>query len=92
VTPLSEDSIKSLRTAIIEQLKHPDAPLPELCTVLRNIAREARDQDIQPEQLVVTFKRLWNNLVESLRPQNADQYEPVRQRLVTLCIQAYYAE
>jgi len=35
---------------------------------------------------------LWNSLAESLRPQNADQYERVRQRLVTLCIQAYYAD
>jgi hypothetical protein len=92
VTRLSEGSIKSLRTAIINQLKNPDAPAPELTAVLRDVAREARDQGVQPEQLIVTFKRLWINLLESLRPQNADQYELVRQQLVTLCIQAYYAE
>jgi len=35
---------------------------------------------------------LWNSLAESLRPQNAEQQERVRQNLVTLCIQAYYAD
>lgn len=89
---LSEATVKNLRAGIIEQLQHPETPLPELVALVRDIAREAHEQDIQPEQLIVTFKKLWNNLAESLRPQNADQYERVRQRLVTLCIQAYYAK
>ncbi len=84
--------MKELRSALTEQLKHPDAPTPELATLLKKVAQEARDQSIPPEELIVVFKQLWNSLAESLRPQNADQYERVRQRLVTLCIQAYYAE
>jgi hypothetical protein len=92
VSSLSESTMKELRTALIEQLKRPDGPTPELATLLRKVARAARDQDIRPEELIVIFKQLWNSLAESLRPQNSDQYELVRQRLVTLCIQAYYAE
>ncbi len=84
--------MKELRTALTEQLRKPDGPTPELASLLRKVAQEARDQNIPPEELIVTFKQLWNSLAESLRPQNADQYERVRQRLVTLCIQAYYAE
>ncbi|MDQ6768783.1 MAG: hypothetical protein M3Z54_02210 [Gemmatimonadota bacterium] len=84
--------MKELRTALIEQLKRPEGPTKELAALLRKVAREAHDQGIRPEELIVIFKRLWNSLAESLRPQNADQYERVRQRLVTLCIQAYYAE
>ena len=84
--------MKELRSALTEQLKHPDAPTPELATLLKKVAQEAREQSIPPEELIVVFKQLWNSLAESLRPQNADQYERVRQRLVTLCIQAYYAE
>ena len=76
----------------MEQLKRPDGPTPELATLLRKVAREAHDQDIKPEQLIIIFKQLWNSLAELLRPQNSDPYEPIRQRLVTLCIQAYYAE
>jgi hypothetical protein len=84
--------MKELRTALTEQLKRPDGPTQEATTLLCKMAREAHDQGIRPEELIVIFKQLWNSLAESLRPQNADQYERVRQRLVTLCIQAYYAE
>jgi hypothetical protein len=56
------------------------------------VAREAREQGVRPEELLVTFKQLWNSLSESFRPQLPDQHEQVRQNLVTLCIQAYYAE
>ena len=84
--------MKELRTALTEQLKRPDEPTSELTNLLRRVAQEARKQSIPPEELIVTFKQLWNSLAESLRPQSVDQYERVRQRLVTLCIQAYYAE
>jgi hypothetical protein len=92
VSSLSESTMKELRSALTEQLKRPDGPTPELASLLKRIGREAHDNDVQPERLIVIFKQLWNSLAESLRPQNADQYERVRQRLVTLCIQAYYAE
>jgi len=84
--------MKELRTALVEQFKRPDGPTQELAELVRRVAREAHEQDIRPEQLLVIFKQLWNSLAESLRPQNADQYERVRERLITLCIQAYYAE
>jgi len=84
--------MKELRTALTEQLTSPDGPTQELSTLLRKVAREAHDQDIKPEQLIIILKQLWISLAESLRPQNADQSELVRQRLVTLCIRAYYAE
>jgi hypothetical protein len=84
--------MEELRTALTEQLQQPDRPIQELTILLRKVAREARGRDIKAEELLIIFKQLWNALTESLRPQNADQYERVRQRLVTLCIQAYYAE
>src|ERR1700682_2003641 len=92
VSSLPESTIKELRTALTEQLKKPDGPTQELMILLRKIAREAHDHDIKPEELIITFKQLWDSLAESLRPHNADQYELVRQRLVTLCIRAYYAD
>jgi hypothetical protein len=84
--------MKELRTALTEQLRRPEGPTPELAVLLKRIGREAHENDSRPEELIVIFKEMWNSLAESLRPQNADQYERVRQRLVTLCIQAYYAE
>ncbi|HMG13552.1 MAG TPA: hypothetical protein VK571_10260 [Gemmatimonadaceae bacterium] len=92
MSPLSEVTMKELRTALADQLKQPDGPTPELADLLKRVGKEAHTNNIPPEELIVIFKELWNSLAEALRPQNADQYERVRQRLVTLCIQAYYAE
>ncbi|HLA14197.1 MAG TPA: hypothetical protein VJZ25_04165 [Gemmatimonadaceae bacterium] len=84
--------MKELRSALIAQLQHPEKPTPELTALLRSIGKEAHEREVRPEQLIIIFKQLWNSLAESLRPQNADQYERTRQLLVTLCIQAYYGE
>jgi hypothetical protein len=84
--------MKELRSALAEQLRKPDQPSPELNAILRRVAHEARDKNIRPEELLVIFKQLWNSLAESTRPQSADQFERIRQNLVTLCIKAYYAE
>lgn len=92
VSQLSEGTIKELRAALAEQMKHPNGPTPELAELLKKIGAEARQKNIRPEELLVIFKQLWNSLAESLHPQNAEQHERVRQNLVTLCIQAYYAE
>jgi hypothetical protein len=92
VSQLSESTMQELQAALTEQLNHPNGPTPELKALLKKVGVEARQKDIKPEELLVIFKRLWNSLAESLRPQNAEQHERVRQNLVTLCIQAYYAE
>lgn len=92
MSALAESTLKELRSALIIQLQNPEDASPELAALLRKIGREAAEKEIRPEQLIIIFKQLWNSLAESLRPQDADQYERTRQRLVTLCIQAYYAE
>jgi hypothetical protein len=92
VDSLSESTMKELRAALTEQLKNPDAPTAELSALLQRVAREAKDGSLRPEQLLLIFKQLWNSLAESLRPQNTEQFERVRERLVTVCIKAYYAE
>ena len=84
--------MKELRTALTEQLRQPERPTPELSNLLKRVASEARQKGVRAEELIVVFKQLWNSLAESMRPQNVDQYERIRQSLVTLCIQAYYAE
>lgn len=92
VSSLSESTIKELRSALTQQLKHPSGPTPELADLIKRVAREAHQKGIRPEELIVVFKQLWNSLAEPMDPRDVDQYERVRQHLVTLCIQAYYAE
>jgi hypothetical protein len=92
VNSFSETTVKKLRPAIVQQLQKPEAPIPELIDGLQDVGKAAREHNIPPEQVIITFKQLWSDLVESFRPQRTDQYDRLRQRLVTHCIQAYYAE
>ena len=84
--------MQQLRSALTEQLKRPEGPTPEVTALLRKVAREAQANGIRPEQLLVAFKETWNSLAETHRPKSPEQYERIRESLVTLCIQAYYAE
>src|SRR5215212_6727015 len=92
VSTLSDSTIKELQAALIEQLKSSDGPAPELTKLLTQVASEARQKKIKPEELLVVFKQVWNSLAESIRPHNVQLHDNVRETLVTLCIRAYYAE
>jgi len=84
--------MKELQTALAEQLRRGDTATPELAEVLKKVAREARERNLRPEELLIALKQLWNSLAETMRPYSNDQFERARQNLVTLCIKAYYAE
>ena len=84
--------MKELQAALTEQMRKPDQAAPELHSILMRVAREAREKSIRPEELLVMFKQLWISLSDSIRPRTADQFERIRQDLVTTCIKAYYAE
>ena len=92
VSQLSESTIEELRAALAQQLRNPNDPSPELAKLLRKVGAEAREKKVKPEELVVVFKQTWNSLIESTRPPSSELQERMRQNLVTLCIQAYYAE
>ena len=92
VSPLSEGTTRELQAALTEQLKRPNGPTPELTKLLRQVGVEAHEKKVNPEELIVVFKQIWNSVTESVRPQNTEAHERMRQMLVTLCIQAYYAE
>jgi hypothetical protein len=92
VNLFSDSVIEKLRPVVIAQIQKPDEPTPEVIDRLQDIGREARDKNIPPEQVIITFKQLWADIMESAGPRRTDQYERLRQRLVTHCIQAYYAE
>jgi hypothetical protein len=89
---LSEATLSRLRSALAEQLKLANGPTPELISLLKHVGAEAREKNIRPEQLIVAFKSMLNSLDESHGPREIEKHERVRQTLVTLCIQAYYAE
>jgi hypothetical protein len=84
--------MQELRSALTAQLNHPEGPTPEVTAMLKRVAREAQSSGVRPEQLLVVFKETWNSLADSMRPRSPEQYERIRENLVTLCIRAYYAD
>lgn len=71
-------------------LEHPDNADPELARVLRQIVTEARNRHVRAEQLVVILKNVWDTLPDARFAIDREAQTQARQRLITLCIKAYY--
>lgn len=79
-----------LRAVLTRHLDHPDVADPELAAVLRQVVTEARNRQIRAEQLVVILKNVWDALPDARHAIDREAQAQVRQRLITLCIRAYY--
>jgi hypothetical protein len=88
---LEAETIKAVRDALAQYVDAPSQPTT-LRGALERIALEARAKAMLPEQLLVVLKDIWYSLpsVQAI----ADPNEQVRllQRVVTMCIKAYYAD
>ena len=71
-------------------IDNPDDSDPELALVLRQVVTEARNRHIRAEQLVVSLKRVWDALPQARQAIDREAQTLAKQRLVTLCIRAYY--
>ena len=86
---LSERATTALRSALQGQLRQPSAD-HSLRRALRALCVEARTKDLRAEQLIVLFKRAWHSLPESRGPDTRKKQE-LLDRLITICVQEYYA-
>lgn len=89
--PLSEETLHELRIAIAGHTRNaPDAD-DALRTALARVTAEARARSLRVEEVIVAFKKMWSTMPElSGGPTRADEIA-VRERLVTMCIKAYYS-
>lgn len=87
---LSSATVARLRTVLTNHIAHPDVADPELARVLRQIVVEARNRKIRAEQLIVMLKSVWDALPDSRYAIDREAQQQMRQRLITLCIKAYY--
>lgn len=87
---LSGATVARLRAVLRSHIEHPDKADPELARVLRQIVTEARSRHIRAEQLVVILKNVWDTLPDARFAVDREAQTQVRQRLITLCIKAYY--
>lgn len=87
---LSGATVARLRAVLASHMEHPGVADPELSRVLRQIVTEARNRQIRAEQLVVILKNVWDGLPDATYAIDREAQASVRQRLITLCIKAYY--
>lgn len=87
---LTGATVARLRTVLTSHMVHPDVADPELARVLRQVVTEARNRQIRAEQLIVMLKHVWDSLPDARYAIDREAQMHVRQRLITLCIKAYY--
>ena len=78
--------------AMLEQVRRGAVPEPEWREALRAMCEDARADDVQPERLLVELKQALGILCDTcLVPYGPARME-FMSRVVTLCIEEYYAE
>ncbi|MGI9140421.1 MAG: hypothetical protein ACR2GJ_04865 [Gemmatimonadaceae bacterium] len=90
-TGLTGPTVARLRSVLAKHIEHPDVADPELARILRQVVTEARHRQIRAEQLVVILKNVWDSLPDARYAIDREAQVRVRQRLITLCIETYYA-
>jgi hypothetical protein len=97
--PLSEGTALVLREAVRRTVGRPGsrgttAPSPDADGALRDavaaVVAEARERRMRPEELLPAFKALLDTIPEVSGASNRLDEARLRERLVTLCIKAYY--
>ena len=86
---LSAASVAALRTALLAYLENRETPALERS--LNTIATEARTSHMHAEQLLIALKDVWFGLPHMQDAAENEEQARLLQRVVTLCIRAYYA-
>jgi hypothetical protein len=94
--PLSDTAHAALRAVLGEHVRRSalDQPLSphRLRRALRLLCDDARRRGVRAEQLVVAIKQAWGSLPESRWRPGDDRGTAFLQRVVTVCIEEYYAD
>lgn len=86
---LSAASVASLRSALLAYLENRETPALE--RALQTIATEARTNRMHAEHLLIALKDVWFGLPHMRDSSEDEEQSRLLQRVVTLCIRAYYA-
>lgn len=91
VPGLSPAVLRALRGALEDR---PGAPPSdgELRRAMRLVCDDARHRGLRAEQLIITFKQVWATLPEVRKVPRGAEREEMLARLVSMCINEFYAE
>ena len=88
---IGEETLTALRNALQQRLSGSTGDA-EIRQALRAMSREARAESLHAEQVIVALKRVWESLPEVRRASDRQEQNRLLERVVTLCIEEYYAE
>src|SRR2546423_9562328 len=89
--PLSDATVAALREAVLRLWNHPgegDGPLHD---AIAQTVIEARQRSLRAEDLILSFKDVLARLPELNASDRRLEAVRFRERLITLCIKAYYS-
>ena len=84
------EAVLALREALDRRLAG-DSTDGDVRQALRRLSDEARANGLHGEQVVIVLKQMWNELAGRSETLAADERRQTLERLVTLCIEEYYA-
>ena len=88
---LSQPVVDALSGSLRAQREAGREPTPELHQAIVAAANEARDRNMPPETLLVQLKRLAED-AGFLRELGQEATNALRERIVSACVAAYFAE
>jgi hypothetical protein len=89
---LSDGTLAAMRDAVLRVWNDPDGADPVLQVALAQVVDEARRRTLRAEEVIVSFKSLLASVPELNSPVRRLEGARLRERLITLCIKAYYSE
>jgi hypothetical protein len=87
---LSPDAVTKLRDALTQWVDGAGNHDALLRDALHTVARDARERGIRAEELLVTLKSTWFEVVDATDSAHETSNHKRLDELVTACIKAYY--
>ena len=84
----TRESLEQLRKALSGYIADQDEK--PVCDALAVLAREAQERKLYAERMLVAFKRVWAEMPEVKEIPSEKERRRLLDRLVRLCIDAYY--
>lgn len=89
---LSADVADQLRAALTARWDKASDSDALLVTALAEAARDAREKQLLPEELLLALKAIEEQVANSMRHVDTDQRDHLRRWLVSVCLRAYFGD
>ena len=88
---LSADVAEQMRAALTARWGQPDSDEP-LVAAVADAARDARERQLRPEELLLALKAIEDQVANSVRHVDTDQRDHLRRWMVAACLRAYFSD